>query len=244
VVIAIIGILLVIIVLAMGKDKMYAMEIVCKNNLHQYQIATELYLTDQKERFPSPWESLYLQVQFTDEAQGYCRWQNPVYNLDVYADRRDTATGKAYAGPYWPYLASTTASICPIFKGYALKYGGMHYSSCIGGPFDPQFSYSMNGMLQNGVKKSQIKSSPSQTFLWAEENKWRLQDKSGNRLSDHVLNDNALLVADVSSSNALIVLPVFTKSLKRNYQFSSPRIRAEPADIIQVPPRFFSWTDR
>jgi len=71
--------------------------------------------------------------------------------------------------------------------------------TCIGQPFVSQFSYSMNGILGDqrnfkGIKKSQIASSPSQTFLWGEENMWPLYDADGStKLSRYVLNDTALL---------------------------------------------------
>jgi prepilin-type N-terminal cleavage/methylation domain-containing protein/prepilin-type processing-associated H-X9-DG protein len=193
VVIAIIALLLSIIVPALGKAKTYAQEIVCKSNLHQYQIATEIYCNENNEELPDPWESLYSKIQFSDEQQRYCRWHNPKYNLQN--EGRDT-DGKAYAGPYWPYLSVTKANVCSVFARLAPNYGGSHYSDCIGKPFEPQFSYSMNAGLRKTdsnnrfipAKKSQVVS-PSQTFLWAEENMWTLTG-----LSTYVLNDNALLV--------------------------------------------------
>jgi prepilin-type N-terminal cleavage/methylation domain-containing protein len=206
VVIAIIALLLSIIVPALGKAKLYAEEILCKTNLHQYQIATELYCNQNKEYMPNAMTSLYSKQLFIGEAQRYCRWHNPEYNLDTNASKMDSTgpDGKAYAGPYWPYLASTKANICPIFKRIAPTYGPDHMKengnggTCIGGPFDPQFSYSMNSIFNkndgNGnlisVKKSQV-ASPSQTFLWAEENMWTLKNPL---LSTYVLNDNSLLV--------------------------------------------------
>jgi prepilin-type N-terminal cleavage/methylation domain-containing protein/prepilin-type processing-associated H-X9-DG protein len=189
VVIAIIALLLAILVPTLNKAKMYAEEVMCKSNLHQYQIATELYITEHGERYPYPWASLYKSMTFTGEVNRSCRWHNPKYNLETYPE---------YAGPYWPYLAVTKANICPVFKKIAPRYGTSHDTSCIGSPFEPQFSYSMNGTLfldssgnERAVKRGQI-ASPSQTFLWAEENMWKLKDQMGVILSNYVLNDNAL----------------------------------------------------
>lgn len=197
VVIAIIALLLSIIMPALGKAKTYAEEILCKSNLHQYGIATELYSTDNDDFMPDPWESLYSKIQFIGESQRFCRWHNPEYSLQANADKRDDpgSSGKAYAGPYWPYLAAEKANICSTFAKLAPKYGDSHFSSCIGGPFVANFSYSMNTIFSpaannnNPVRKSQV-ASPSQTFLWAEENMWTLTG-----LSTYVLNDNALLVS-------------------------------------------------
>lgn len=207
VVIAIIALLLSIIMPALGKAKMYAEEIVCKTNLHQYAIATELYSNENNDFMPNPWESLYSKIQFIGEAQRYCRWHNPEYDLQANADKRDDPgpSGKAYAGPYWPYLAVTKANVCPTFAKLATKYGEHHMagnggysaSDCIGGPFVANFSYSMNTAFYQTdsggnvipVRKNQVPS-PSQTFLWAEENMWTLTG-----LSAYVLNDNALAVS-------------------------------------------------
>jgi prepilin-type N-terminal cleavage/methylation domain-containing protein/prepilin-type processing-associated H-X9-DG protein len=190
VVIAIIAMLLAILVPSLNKAKMYAEEVMCKSNLHQYLLATELYITEHGERYPFPWQSLYKETAFPGEHRE-CRWHNPKYNLESFPE---------FAGPYWPYLAVTKANICPLFRKIAPRYGATHDGACIGAPFEPQFSYSMNGALffdaagnERPVKRSQI-SSPSQTFLWAEENMWKLNDKTGAALSAFVLNDNALLV--------------------------------------------------
>lgn len=197
VVIAIIALLLSIIVPALGKAKMQVEEILCRSNLHQYHIATELYAAEEDETYPNPWISIYKEYQFSGETQRYCRWHNPLYNLDAYGDR--------YGGPYWPYLSATKANICPTFKKYAEQFGQYHMAgeqsgyTCIGQPFIAQFSYSMNGLLGDqrnltGVKKSQVASAHSQTFLWAEENMWPLYDSNGTtKLSGYVLNDTALL---------------------------------------------------
>ncbi len=206
VVIAIISLLLSVIMPALNKAKMYAEEILCKSNLHQYHIATELYSIESNDTFPLPWESLYKEGLFTisagysiDEIERFCRWHNDALDLEAYGDE--------FGGPFWPYLNSTKANVCPTFKKYANRFGQAHYMHHPQIPIgDVHFSYSMNGSLQSsdgeGVKKSQIASSPSQTFLWSEENMWLLKDKiTGTTLSNYVLNDNALLVGD--SSNAI-----------------------------------------
>jgi prepilin-type N-terminal cleavage/methylation domain-containing protein/prepilin-type processing-associated H-X9-DG protein len=196
VVIAIIAMLLAIIMPAMNKAKMYAEEVMCKSNIHQYHIATETYALENKEYYPNPWCSLYKSISFPTEAMRYCRWHNPKMSLSAYPE---------YDGPYWPYLAVTKANICPTFSKIAPKYGSSHLDPsmgiCIGGPFVPQFSYSMNaefnidpsnqGQTAKTARRSQVKS-PSQTFLWAEENMWTLL----GGISTAVLNDTSLMVAN------------------------------------------------
>jgi prepilin-type N-terminal cleavage/methylation domain-containing protein len=207
VVIAIIALLLSIVMPSLSKAKMYAQETVCKSNLRQYSIATEMYCNENGDVLPDPWYSFYDSCQgrcsglctdlshqsFPGETQRYCRWHNPDYNLESHPE---------YAGPYWEYLAVTQANVCPTFSRLAPKYGSSHWSACIGEPFVPQFSYSMNAIFRKvvgtrrlPVKKTQVRS-PSQTFLWAEENMWTLTSPSlaSPSLSTCVLNDNALLV--------------------------------------------------
>ena len=189
VVIAIIAILLSVMVPSLSKAKMYAEEIICKNNLKQYDLATNLYAMEHGDWYPYAWASLYKSVVLAGESNRGCRWHNPDYNLETHPE---------YAGPYWPYLSITKANICPVFKNIAPRYGSSHDTSCIGAPFVPQFSYSMNGTLfldssgaSRPVRKSQV-ACPSQTFIWSEENMWRLRDSAGGAISNYVLNDNAL----------------------------------------------------
>jgi prepilin-type N-terminal cleavage/methylation domain-containing protein len=190
VVIAIIAMLLGILMPSLRKAKSIAEDIIGKNNLHQYHLATELYAIEQDERFPFPWESLYREKEFPGEIR-FCRWHNEEYDLKKNPE---------YGGPYWPYLLETKVNVCPTFGKYAKKFGSMHDRHDPAVPVGRvQFGYSMNGILQNqdgddGIKRSQIKSSPSETFLWGEENMWVMEDIDGNRLSNYVLNDNALLM--------------------------------------------------
>lgn len=204
VVIAIIALLLAILIPALNKVKTQAQDIICKTNMHQYQIVTEMYANENRDYMPNPWQSLYEQVNFPGEDERYCRWHNPQFDLTQHRE---------YAGPLWPYLEMKKANLCPFFVKVAIKYGRNHMegngsrtaSDCIGAPFKPQFSYSMNAIFlsrdSNGntiptgrpapnnfqtYRKSRVRN-PSETFLWAEENMWVLTD-----YSNFVLNDNAL----------------------------------------------------
>jgi prepilin-type N-terminal cleavage/methylation domain-containing protein len=200
VVIAIIALLLAILMPALGKVKTAAQEVICKTNLHQYQITAEMYCNDNDDRLPGPNTYLYSKGVFLDEGGNHsCRWHNPNYNLDAYADKQDQ-DGTPYAGAFWPYISTSKASICPTFAKLAPKYGMGHRpaGACIGGPFQVQYGYTMNGLFWTadgiGKKRSSILS-PSQTFLWAEENMWLL---SG--LSNFILNDTGLLVRNGAST--------------------------------------------
>ena len=67
VVIAVIGLLLAIIMPGLQKAKQHAQRLICKTNLHNYGIAGNLYLNENDERFPDPWQSIY------DSCQGRCK---------------------------------------------------------------------------------------------------------------------------------------------------------------------------
>lgn len=189
VVIAIIALLLSIIMPALGKAKTCAQEVLCKSNLHQYHLATELFIHEHGETFPDAHQSLYKnELDPKESANGWdrgCRWHNKGMSLTSFPEM---------AGPFWPYLAATKANICPVFERIAKKEGTVHPGHSDNVPdFDVQFSYSMNRHI-GGKKLSGIKS-PSQTFMWGEENMWLLPS-----LSSTVLNDNALWVEPMSSS--------------------------------------------
>jgi prepilin-type N-terminal cleavage/methylation domain-containing protein len=192
VVIAIIAILLGVLMPALKKVKAIAEDVICKSNLRQYSVVTELYSNEQDERYPPPHRSLYSETRFSGEIERFCRWHNEDYDLKSHPE---------YAGPYWPYLAETKVNVCPTFGKFARKFGAMHWQHNPAVPVSKAiFGYSMNGYLSksgDGVKRSQITSSASETFLWGEENMWCLEEKIGTTttvLSDYVLNDNALVL--------------------------------------------------
>ena len=202
VVIAIIALLLAIIMPSFIKIKLIVKEVLCKNNIRQYGLATEMYTNDNDEYYPNPWESLYSKVQFSGETR-YCRWHNADYSLDAHADGTDT-DGTRYAGPYWPYLANTKANVCATFASYK-DLGDIHKNHDSSIPIDgPFFSFSMNGNIKkinSGGEGSALPArrarvgNPSGTFLWGEENMWLLKTKdTGVAISTEVLNDNALLI--------------------------------------------------
>jgi prepilin-type N-terminal cleavage/methylation domain-containing protein len=213
VVIAIIALLLAILIPALSKAKIYAEEIMCKSNLHQYHLATEMYANDCKSKYPDPWKSLYKEQLFTGELQRYCRWHNPLFSLQAHPE---------YAGPYWPYLATAKVNFCPSFAKIAPKYGSSHFGSCIGEPFEPQFSYSMNGhfgtLIAGGPVGKENVVSPSHTFLWAEENMWTMKDKNGAWLCTNVLTTPCVPTAETP-------LPVFTRYQRPNFPHRDPRRR-------------------
>lgn len=184
VVIAIIALLLAILMPALSKAKSIAQEILCKSNMHQYYLATELYANENDDRFPPAWRSLYRTTS------SGCTWHDESQSPDVLPSN---------AGPYWPYISNKKLNVCPTLATFARKFGTNHPGHNSSIPIVPQFSYSMNGFItgtdSKGVKRSQINSSPSETFLWSEENMWKMKDADGTTiLSNYVLNDNALVV--------------------------------------------------
>lgn len=209
VVIAIIAMLLGILMPSLRKAKQIAQEVVCKTNLRQYGLAGNLYLTENDDHFPDPWQGLYdscqgrtghtqgncrdpLHQQFVGEPQRFCRWHNANYALGVNPE---------YAGPLWSYLQNAKVNLCPIFEKLSKARGSehdpvLHVASI---PIEPQFGYSQNAYLGganylgyvakfgNIAKLGKVRG-PSEVFFFAEENPWKIEN-----ISDAVLNDTALL---------------------------------------------------
>lgn len=197
VVISIIGLLLSVLIPALSRAKRFAEEIVCKNNLHQYQLVTEMYAQENKELLPIPQESIFASdsvLQAAGEVQKYCRWHNPLFDLDEHPE---------FGGPLQSYLQVAQVSVCPVFRKLSANYASFHpnHSTAVATGVIT-FSLTMNGNLQRmmqpdtyvfkSIRKTEIRS-PSQVFLWAEENMWTLNDMNGNPLSSAVLNDTTLL---------------------------------------------------
>jgi prepilin-type N-terminal cleavage/methylation domain-containing protein/prepilin-type processing-associated H-X9-DG protein len=182
VVIAIIGMLLAIIVPALNKAKNKAKSLMCKNALHQYGLAGELYLIDNDEVFPHPYEWLYNYETFGFTAA--CAWH------DI---RNDYDINPQNAGTLWPYLDTKEVHICPQLLNIAKQYGPDHdpsrHDPAIA--IKPQYSYCMNGFLGEGSysvvpKRSQVKG-PANVFFFCEENIWYLPDFSIWQLNNNHL---------------------------------------------------------
>jgi len=177
VVIAIIAVLMGVLMPALRRVKEQAKEIKCRSNLRQYGIAHSLYLDDNEQRYPVPWESLTL-----EEEDNRCRWHD---------------ASRPPNGPFWPYLADKRCHLCPSFAVLAKQLGVNHPSHNPNIPIEPMYSYSMNSFLGSktagdgfngtGVTKiTEITRSHAEVFFFAEENMWL---RPG---CNWVLNDNAL----------------------------------------------------
>lgn len=179
VVIAIIALLLSILIPSLQKAKLKVENILCTNNLRNYAIAAELYLNENDERYPRAWDSLFKRT-----VSGNCQWHDKENFLDSRPD---------LAGPLWPYLETQKIHLCPTFKRIAKEFGPNHPGAPTGHPIpiEPQYSYSMNGLLgedYGALRRSQV-TRPTKTFFFSEENMWTTSGLTG-----YVLNDNSLIV--------------------------------------------------
>jgi prepilin-type N-terminal cleavage/methylation domain-containing protein/prepilin-type processing-associated H-X9-DG protein len=217
VVIAIIALLLAILLPSLGKVKQIAQELICKTNLRQYGLAGHLYMAENNDSFPDPWQGLYnscqgrnghkqgnckydTHQQFVGEPQRLCRWHNADYSLAAHPE---------YAGPLWTYLENEKVHLCPIFKKISKTRGSGHPSHVASIPMEPQFGYSQNAYLGganylgyvaqfgNVAKLSKVRG-PAGVFFFAEENPWTINTTATGgsyyeNISSAVLNDTALL---------------------------------------------------
>ena len=179
VVIAIISLLLSILTPSLQKAKHKIENIMCRNNLHNYALAAELLLNDNDNRYPRAWDSLFKQT-----VSGNCQWHDKRNFLDSRPE---------LAGPLWPYLETQNVHLCPTFNRIGKQFGANHPGHNPNIPIEPQYSYSMNGLLgrsyPNGVLKRSEVNRPMHTFFFAEENMWTTPG-----LTNFVLNDNSLIV--------------------------------------------------
>jgi len=213
VVISIIALLLSILMPSLRKARAQAHRAVCMSNLRSYGLAGSMYISDNDDGFPDPWQSIYDSCQgrlgcspgwcrytnhqaFAGETNRYCRWHNAEYSLGSHPE---------YAGPMWPYLQMEGVNLCPIFKKLSKRIGAQHPVHNPGIPIEPQFGYSQNAyrggtnyryaeLFGSGAKLGQVRR-PSRTVFFAEENMWLINRSTGysENLSAAVLNDTALL---------------------------------------------------
>jgi prepilin-type N-terminal cleavage/methylation domain-containing protein len=206
VVIAIIGLLLAILIPALGKAKALVWEVFCKNNLKQYGVVGRMYLSENKDTFPNAWGSIYKSIDETNHPR-VCQWHDASRN----PDRRPDLAGKIY-----PYFGSwSKIHVCPTFERFAKSYGPEHDGNCNPSiiPMEPQFGYSMNAFLGGFepsassdnhrlvIKMSEIRS-PTTVFFFAEENCWYILKNNQKVRYNAVFNDNALCGAPDHPSSA------------------------------------------
>ena len=185
VVIAIIAVLMAILMPALQRVKKQARAILCRNNLKQYGLASNMYLGDWDGNFPYSFEWL-----FKDGGRDH-RWHDASKNLNQNPD---------LAGGMWTYLKDDDIHLCPDFDIVARMMG----CSCRGNPIpiEPQYGYCMNSYLNgdawNSVpqqyktkmeilkNESQVRN-PSRVFFFSEENPFSVPE-----LQSSTINDNNL----------------------------------------------------
>jgi len=167
-----------------------------------------MYLNENDERYPRAWDSLFKKV-----VSGYCQWHDKRNFLDSRPE---------LAGPLWPYLETQKIHLCPTFNRIGKRFGDNHpniYTNHVDIPLQPQYSYSMNGLLgesYGALRRSEV-NRPTQTFFFAEENMWRTPG-----LTNFVLNDNSLIVIWNTTSPLDSPPSAFTDAF--GYFHNSPRL--------------------
>ena len=180
VVIAIIALLLAVVIPALNKAKEQAKYVICKNSLHQYGLAGDLYLNDFDESFPDPYHWLHNPLYLSSSA---CAWHDERNNYEVNPDN---------AGLLWPYFDAKNMHVCPRFRDIAKRYGHLHNAHNSSIVILPQYSFCMNGYLGDGwysvqPKRNAVKG-PANVFFFCEENTFPI-----NGVSRMSLNNNHLI---------------------------------------------------
>lgn len=200
VVIAIIAVLMAILMPALNKAREQGQRIVCKSNLKNYTLATQMYADDNDDRFCVPESCYFTQTAAYPVEAGlsspiHLRWCNG----DLYL--RDHPE---YASNFFRYLQNVKAFICPTFKRITVKASQDHFFVADAANlrnYKPWYNYTMNAYLgsQNtGVRNSSVKKMSevkhlAQTFCFVEES--ALVD---TRYNVSGLNDTYMIPGDDS----------------------------------------------
>lgn len=220
VVIAIIALLLTIVMPSLKVAKERAEEVLCENNLRQFEIGMNSYCNDHDGTFPDAEDWLLMNLVRGDPASVYVVNSSSPLNFDcVWHNASLIADGLIVC-----YLSDDRVRACPSFKRIALQK-----SNCARGlgthnpaiPVVPQFTYSQNpflgplGYLRASfhVKKITQLRSPSQVFAYGEENPYTLPSSNPRPLytgftvrvsSQTPLNDCLLYSINPQSAKATI----------------------------------------
>ncbi len=186
VVIGIISILTAILLPTLARARAQGDNLKCKTNLHQYAIALEEYVGDNKDYFPNPKKWLYRKL-----SSGFCQW----HDKDVFP-----AHLPSNAGSMWEYLDTPEVHLCPTFRKLSKTRGidhPYHYEHDI--DIIPQFSYTMNVHLGRNtdeidILKTSQASKPARLFTFSEQNMW-----SSKEIALNVMMDSALHINDINS---------------------------------------------
>jgi prepilin-type N-terminal cleavage/methylation domain-containing protein/prepilin-type processing-associated H-X9-DG protein len=176
VVISVIAILLAIMLPALGKAKNLAQGSACKGNLKNYCYAVAMYTDEFEGRFPVPERCYFTQSTAYPVEAGltsplHLRWCNGDLNLKSHPE---------YAGPFFRYLASAQAFICPTFRTLAVRNSDDHFYVADMARlkrYTPWYNYTMNAYLgseSGDVKNAVVKKitevkRPSTTYSFVEE---------------------------------------------------------------------------
>ena len=157
VVVAIMGVLLGILLPALGKAREQARIMICQSNLNGYGRVMGIYLSDNGQCFPNSYNWLYtssyeylyksgtLPPSYWTLPKGEslnldsCRWHRKDKNLEIFPQE---------GGALYKYMEDTDYHICPTFESLAVSgLGKFHYQHNPSIPIEPQYTYSINGYL-------------------------------------------------------------------------------------------------
>jgi len=161
VVIAIIALLLSIMTPALRKAKDSAQTMICRSNLKQYGIATQMYLEDYDQRFPNPYTWLLTTGKVPKK-------------------------GEDPDGCLWPYLASLDVHMCPKFSTVRMGTQSENYafSYSMNAYLTPPIWSNWLGTNVRGVEKATEVHRPSGVIAFTEENAKTIPGYSGWPLND------------------------------------------------------------
>jgi len=155
VVIAIIALLMAILVPVLEKVRDQARTVICRSNLRQWGLAARIYLGDNEQNFPHPFDLLIIK-------------NIPFHHADY------LRIGEKPNGVLWPYLINMDILMCPQFEVLKKGYGFE----------DAVSSYCMNKYLGDypidpvRITNEQQVYNPSRVVLFSEENPWIIPDYS------------------------------------------------------------------
>ena len=146
VVIAIIAVLMAILMPALNKAREQWQRIVCKSNLKNYTLATQMYADDNDDRFCNPQGCYFSQTSAYPVEAGlsspiHLRWCNG----DLYLKEHPE-----YASSFFHYLQNVKAFICPTFARIASRASQDHFYQADAGNlrnYKPWYNYTMNAYL-------------------------------------------------------------------------------------------------
>jgi prepilin-type N-terminal cleavage/methylation domain-containing protein len=226
VVIGVIGLLMALALPGLRLAREQADETVCKSHLRQMAMVLGTYCSGHDSTFPHPGELYHSRASTTPDVNLLypvgCRWHDAEIGVESPLMLQEH---KEYQGVLLPYLSDPKILLCKSGARANFNRGchNQHHPRSDGRdiPIAPQYTYMMNALLGTSAatgqlgasktirswptqKETQVTRSPSEVFVFGEENSWAMNPEAKWPTSYHLSHFETTYPVHVAPTSAIL----------------------------------------